>query len=78
MLETLIGAGTGIGVVTGVAVVKGLYDLGLLWPIMKFIFVSAGWWFLGRLLVKAVAFLTGLEAAAKRSLPLTNIIRTGY
>lgn len=51
---------TALGVFT---VLRTLHAFGLLWPLVKMALVSAGWWTLGRLLVKIIACFTGLEAA---------------
>ncbi len=48
---------------TGLSLVGVLYSQGLLWPILKFLLASAGWWALGRALAQAIAVLTGVEAA---------------
>jgi hypothetical protein len=60
-IQQIIG-GT-ITVTAGIGVIKVLYDEGLLWPILKLAFTSAGWWALVWVLKKAIAIALGLEAA---------------
>lgn len=55
--------GKSITVASGVSIVGVLYHEGLIWPILKLAFASAGWWALAWVLKKVIAFATGLEAA---------------
>jgi hypothetical protein len=52
-----------ITVSAALKVVQVIYKAGYMWPIMKMIFTSLGWWTLARLLVRAVATAFGVEAA---------------
>lgn len=55
--------GKAISVAAGVGLMRVIYEQGLIWPILKFVFVSAGWWALFWVLKKVIAIVTGLEAA---------------
>jgi hypothetical protein len=52
-----------ITVATAMAAMKVIYQAGYMWPIMKMCFASLGWWGLGRILVKVIALVMGVEAA---------------
>ena len=47
-----------------IKVLNVLYNQGLLWPIIRMLLTSAGWYALFWVLRKVIAILTGLEAAA--------------
>jgi hypothetical protein len=48
----------------GITFIGVVYQQGLMWTIMKFVFTSAGWYALFWVLKKVIAIVTGLEAAA--------------
>lgn len=55
--------GKTITVSAGVGIIGIIYHEGLMWPLLKLAFTSAGWWALVWVLKKVIAIATGLEAA---------------
>lgn len=55
--------GKTITVAGGVSIVGVIYAEGLIWPLLKLAFTTAGWWALVWVLKKVIAIATGLEAA---------------
>lgn len=54
--------GTAVTVNGAIAVLKVIYDQGMMWPLLKFIFISVGWQALYWILTRLTMILTGGES----------------
>ncbi|MCW3462986.1 LamG domain-containing protein [Chitinophaga nivalis] len=55
--------GTEIGVASGLNIITEMHREKVLWPVLKFSFIAAGWFALGAVLARIITLLTGTVAA---------------